>query len=231
MMDCDVETLDTCGTNLALSPVCEPARAVSGLPPAHHNRISAEATRILDDIRQAVLRNPEEARPAALRLVTLLGSPENGEKPNARGGLAPWQQRKIDRHVRGNLNRSLKGGDLAEQLSLSAGHFNRAFKETFGESPHAYIVGLRLEMAQELMLSTADPLSQIAYACGFADQSHFTKVFRRGVGQTPSAWRRHNLTEAQAQAIGQIATGPINASSQAQGSGREPQPALRHRAA
>jgi AraC-like DNA-binding protein len=176
-------------------------------PPEHHNRIAAEVARILDDIRRAVLRNPEEARPAALRLVTLLGSPENGERPTARGGLAPWQKRKIDRYLRGNLNRPLQAGDLAEQLSLSAGHFNRAFKETFGESPHAYIIGLRLEMAQELMLSTAEPLSQIAYTCGFADQSHFTKVFRRGVGQTPNAWRRDNLTEAQALAMGQIAIG------------------------
>ena len=174
-----------------------------GLP----DHISSEVARILDNIRRAVLRDPEEARPAALRLVTLLGSPENGERPNARGGLAPWQKRKIDRYVRGNLNRPLTGGDLADQLSLSAGHFNRAFKETFGESPHVYIVGLRLEMAQELMLSTAEPLSQIAYACGFADQSHFTKVFRRGVGQTPNGWRRHNLTEAQALATVRIAVG------------------------
>jgi len=207
MMDYDVETLDSCGTNVALSPVCTPAHAVSGQPPEYPNRISSEVTRILDDIRRAVLRSPQEARPAALRLVTLLGSPENGERPNARGGLAPWQKRKIDRYVRGNLTRPLKAADLAEQLSLSAGHFNHAFKETFGEAPHAYIVGLRLEMAQELMLSTADPLSQIAYACGFADQSHFTKVFRRGMGQTPNAWRRHNLTEAQALATRRIAIG------------------------
>jgi len=207
MMEYDVETLDSCGTNVALSPVCAPGHAVSGRHPEHPNRISSEVTRILDDIRRAVQRSPQEARPAALRLVTLLGSPESGERPSARGGLAPWQKRKIDRYVRGNLNRPLKAGDLAEQLSLSAGHFNHAFKETFGESPHAYIVGLRLEMAQELMLSTADPLCQIAYACGFADQSHFTKAFRRGVGQTPNAWRRHNLTEAQALAIGRIAIG------------------------
>jgi len=196
MMDYDVETLDSCGTNVALSPVCTPAHAGSGQPSEHPNRISSEVTRILDDIRRAVQRSPQEARPAALRLVTLLGSPENGEKTHARGGLAPWQKRKIDRYVRGNLNCPLKAEDLAEQLSLSAGHFNHAFKETFGESPHAYIVGLRLEMAQELMLSTADPLSQIAYACGFADQSHFSKAFRRRVGESPNAWRRRNLTEA-----------------------------------
>src|SRR5712691_4134631 len=68
MMDYDGETLDSCGTNVALSPVCTPAHAGSGQPPEHPNRISSEVTRILDDIRRAVLRSPEEARPAALRL-------------------------------------------------------------------------------------------------------------------------------------------------------------------
>ena len=203
-MDYDVETLVSCGTNLALQPVGEAAHGLSCLSPGRPNRISSEVTRILDDIRRAVLRNPEEARPAALRLVTLLTSPENAESPNVRGGLAAWQKRKIDRYVRENLDRPLQAGELAGQLSLSAGHFNRAFKETFGETPHSYIVGLRLETAQELMLSTADPLSQIAYACGFADQSHFSKAFRRRVGESPNAWRRRNLTEAQAQATGRI---------------------------
>ena len=207
MMESDVEAVDLCGTNVALSIEWEPAHAVSGQPPSHPNGKLIEVTRILDDIRRAVQRSPDEARPAALRLVTLLGSPGNGERPAARGGLAPWQKRKIDRYLKGNLNRPLKRGELAAQLSLSEGHFHRAFKETFGESPHAYIVGLRLEMAQELMLSTGDPLSQIADACGFADQSHFTKVFRRGLGQSPNAWRRQNLTEAQGMAFGRHAIG------------------------
>jgi len=49
-------------------------------------------------------------------------------------------------------------------------------------------------MAQELMLSTNDPLSQIALACGFADQSHLSKQFRRRLGQTPSVWRRQHAS-------------------------------------
>src|SRR4051812_19031022 len=79
MMDYDAETLEPRGTNVALSQTCEPADAISCLD--HPKRISSEVTRILDDIRRAVQRNPEEARPAALRLATLLGSPETGETP------------------------------------------------------------------------------------------------------------------------------------------------------
>jgi AraC family transcriptional regulator len=189
-MDYDVEHHSHSGQN-------------DGLP----DHISSEVTRILDAIRRTVRSNPEEARPAALRLVTLLAQPVNGETPSARGGLAPWQKRKIERHVRENIDGPLPVDKLARQLSLSASHFTRAFRETFAVPPHTYIVRSRLEMAQQLMLSTGDALSQIALACGFADQSHFSKAFRRGVGESPNAWRRRNLTEAQAQVIGRIAIG------------------------
>jgi AraC-like DNA-binding protein len=163
-------------------------------------RIVAEASRILDDVRLAVERNPHGAHAAALRLVTLLAPPPEAEPPPARGGLAPWQKRKVDRYLRENLERSVRVSELADQVSLSVSHFCRAFKEAFGESPHAYLVRLRLQLAQELMLATQDPLSQIAVASGLADQAHLCKLFRRGVGESPGAWRRRNVTDAQAEA-------------------------------
>lgn len=169
------------------------------------DQISSEVTRILDSIRSTLFSNPEEARPAALRLVTLLAPAVNEKVPAARGGLAPWQKQKIERYVKENLERPLRVEELARQLSLSPSHFTRAFKETFGESPHTHIVRSRLKLAQKMMLSSGEALSQIAYACGFADQSHFSKAFRRGIAESPNAWRRRNLTEAQAQLPGHIA--------------------------
>lgn len=171
-----------------------------GLP----DHVSSEVTRILDSIRRTAASNPEAARPAALRLVTLL-APREKDETGARGGLAPWQKQKIERYVRENLDRQLHVNELAGQLSLSVSHFTRAFKETFGESPHMFIVRSRLKLAQQMMLSTREALSQIAFACGFADQSHFSKAFRRGVAESPNAWRRRNLTEAQALAMGGVA--------------------------
>jgi AraC-like DNA-binding protein len=160
-----------------------------------------EAVIVLEDVRRAMERNrPEGARIAALRLVSLLTPPVKVESVCARGGLAPWQQRKIDRYLREHLERSIQIEELAKQLPLSVSHFCRAFKETFGTTPHAYLIRLRLEAAQEMMLTTAEPLSQIALASGFGDQAHLSKQFRRTVGETPSAWRRRNLTEAQAEA-------------------------------
>jgi AraC family transcriptional regulator len=87
-------------------------------------------------------------------------------------------------------------------------HFCRAFKESFGTTPHMQIIRLRLELAQRLMLTTAEPLSQIALACGLADQAHLSKLFRREVGETPRSWCRRNLTDAQAETRSRAQNGP-----------------------
>ena len=133
------------------------------------------------------------AHTPALRLVSLLRQPENSGSTAPRGGLAPWQMRKVDCYVRATLDRSVRVKDLARQVSLSASYLSRAFKTSFGTTPHMYIIRLRLELAQRLMLTTQDPLSQIALLCGLADQAHLSRLFRREVGDTPGAWRRRNL--------------------------------------
>jgi len=158
--------------------------------------LPAEASGLLEEVRLAMEANqPAGARTAAARLVALLNRQAEVGATMARGGLAAWQQRKIDRYVRAHLERPVQIEELAQLIPLSVSHFCRAFKETFGDPPHAYLIRLRLETAQQLMLATDDPISQIALASGFADQAHLSKQFRRVVGETPSAWRRRNLTE------------------------------------
>jgi AraC family transcriptional regulator len=73
---------------------------------------------------------------------------------------------------------------------LSYSHFNRAFKVSFNETPTAYIMRQRVRLAQEKMLSTGHPLSRVALECGLCDQAHFSRMFRRVVGQSPRLWRR-----------------------------------------
>jgi AraC-like DNA-binding protein len=105
-------------------------------------------------------------------------------------GLAAWQARRVVEHVLSNLETPLKVQDLATVVRLSTSHFSRAFRLSFHVSPHAYIVAVRLAHARALMLDSDEPMSQIAVACGFADQAHFTRVFRRRVGCAPGLWRR-----------------------------------------
>jgi len=160
-----------------------------GVPAA----ISLEAAGLLKDVQQMMQQDPQGAHNAALRLVSLLTPPESSGSTAPQGGLAPWQMRKVNRYLRATMDHSMQVKDLANQVSLSASHFSRAFKISFGTTPHVYIIRLMLELAQTLMLTRRDSLSQIALLCGLQDQAHLSKLFRREVGETPGAWRRRNL--------------------------------------
>jgi AraC family transcriptional regulator len=154
--------------------------------------IAVEVDRLLDDVRMAFERDLSTATRAAGRLAALLASklPQQIAAEPARGGLAPWQKCKVQNYIEDQLEGSILIKDLAKLVSLSSSHFGRAFKESFGETPHAYIVRARIERARILMLTTSDSLSQIADSCGLADQAHFCRWFRQTIGMTPAAWRR-----------------------------------------
>jgi AraC family transcriptional regulator len=88
------------------------------------------------------------------------------------------------------LDTPLRTRDLSILVRLSPSHFARAFKGSLGYPPHGYVMRQRMVRAQRLMLSTDAPLVQIAADCGLADQSHFSRLFRRFAGESPGAWRR-----------------------------------------
>jgi transcriptional regulator GlxA family with amidase domain len=161
--------------------------------------LPAVASRILDEVRGALPHDLAAASISATRLAALLR--ESVAAPDARpaiskGGLASWQERKVREYIEANLDSPILVDDLADIVSLSAAHFCRAFKKSFCATPHAYIVQRRVMRAQELMRGTRGPLSQIALDCGFADQTHLSKLFRRLTGQTPNAWRRASALAA-----------------------------------
>jgi AraC family transcriptional regulator len=124
-------------------------------------------------------------------------SSDRGPRQIARGGFAAWQSRRLAAHVDANLAGKIVVKDLAASLHVSIGHFCRAFKHTFGMPARIWIRQRRIEFAQGLMLTTGASLSEIALSCGMSDQSHFTRSFRRIVGETPSSWRltRHGALE------------------------------------
>jgi AraC family transcriptional regulator len=107
-----------------------------------------------------------------------------------RGGLPAWQARKVSAHVEENISARIRIKQLARLVGLSASHFCRAFKCSFGTTPRDYVLRRRIEVAQALMLTTPAPLSAIAVSCGMCDQQHFTRSFGRIVGESPSTWRR-----------------------------------------
>lgn len=109
-----------------------------------------------------------------------------------RGGLAPWQQTRVRGYIDANLAAQLRIGAVAACVRLSASYFSRAFKASFGSPFSHYVMERRIDCARRMMCDSDEPLSQIALACGLADQAHFTRLFRKFVGMTPSQWRRMN---------------------------------------
>ena len=107
-----------------------------------------------------------------------------------RNGLAAWQAKRALQYVEGNLGSKMAVRDMANLLALSTSHFSRAFKQSVGCAPMCYVAARRVERAKLMMTSTPQRLAVIALACGFADQSHLNKHFRRAVGMSPGLWRR-----------------------------------------
>jgi transcriptional regulator GlxA family with amidase domain len=132
----------------------------------------------------------EDSLSRVAAMLETVQAPRTPEAHELKGGLAPWQVRKVTAHIEANLDRSLRSCDLARIVRLSPAHFSRTFRNSFGCSPLEYVTRRRMERAQGLMLSTDIPLSQIALDCGLADQAHFSRLFRRVVGESPRVWRR-----------------------------------------
>ena len=120
-------------------------------------------------------------------------SPVSLEVPRriaVRGGLAPWQIIRVKKFIAERLASSLRCADMAQIACLSPHHFCRAFRVSLKVTPHAYVIRKRLQKARVLIATTRVPLGDIAIECGFADQAHFNRIFRKHVGATPGAWRR-----------------------------------------
>jgi AraC family transcriptional regulator len=114
--------------------------------------------------------------------------------PPQRGGLAPWQEKRAKEIIAANLGKEVSLLEIARECGLSAAYFSRAFKVSTGTTPHAWLQACRIEQAKDLLLKREPSLADIATTCGFADQSHFTKIFRRLAHATPGAWRRLRRT-------------------------------------
>lgn len=165
------------------------------------NDLSGVAAQLVEAARKARDGDREAARAHIAHAVAILhGKPSFGpniareppaaESQVARGGLAVWQARRVIAHIEANVDRRIQVQELAKLLGLSASHFCRVFKCTFGASPRSYVLRRRIEVAQGLMLATCEPLSSIALSCGMCDHPHFSRTFHRIVGETPHSWRR-----------------------------------------
>jgi AraC family transcriptional regulator len=97
--------------------------------------------------------------------------------------------RRVSTHIEEHLAEDLSLSAIAEVAHLSPYHFARLFKASTGFSPHQYVIGRRIERTKLLLSTTNWPLTAIALAVGFANESHLALHFKRLTGLLPSAYR------------------------------------------
>lgn len=105
------------------------------------------------------------------------------------GHLSGRRMQRAAEYIRLHLSENIRLDDMAAAAGLSAFHFARMFKKTTGITPHRYLMKMRLEKAKVLLRQCERSLTEIAAECGFWDQSHMSRVFRRFTGVSPVAYR------------------------------------------
>jgi transcriptional regulator GlxA family with amidase domain len=107
----------------------------------------------------------------------------------SRGGLSPRTLQRVRDYIEAHIEDNIELDALAAAAGLSVFHFARAFKQSTGVTPHSYLLQRRIKRAQDLLTGTDLPVARIAFATGFADQSHLARHFRAQLGVSPSAFR------------------------------------------
>jgi AraC family transcriptional regulator len=130
---------------------------------------------------------------AAVTIAALLQA-QTGKNllPKSKALISDATLSRVNAYVDEYFSKDINLGELAKVAGMSSHHFSRCFKATTGKTPFAFVMAKRVERATGLLISTDLPLSHVAYVCGFANQAHFTTVYRKHTGLTPGTVRRQS---------------------------------------
>jgi AraC family transcriptional regulator len=111
-------------------------------------------------------------------------------EPKTRPGLSRHQLATVQEMMQARLSEPIPLADLAATAALSVSQFSRQFKASTGETPHRFLMRLRLDQACRLLRGSTVPIAEVAARCGFSHQEHLTRVLRAQLATTPAAVRR-----------------------------------------
>jgi AraC family transcriptional regulator len=158
--------------------LCRTAHAVSG------SLVSLEPTNLILDSWALILADI---------MVRSLSRHAGRQERKAFGKIPVRAVAGVIDYIEAHIDRDLDLSSLAGVAGMSTYHFAHRFKETLGVSPHAYVLARRVGRARGMLRQNEVALSQVALACGFSSQAHFTTAFLRHVGMTPGQYRRGAL--------------------------------------
>jgi AraC family transcriptional regulator len=168
-------------------------RQLQDVPQAEDADLCQSGQMLLDALRQrssgmAVIYE-SLARIFLVKLLQRYGEQRAADLDLAQGFTAARYKRVLD-FIDGHYSAPITIEDMAREAALSPAHFARLFKSAIGDTPYQFLMDYRVEQAKRMLADPARPLFDIALACGFADQPHFTRIFKRLTGRSPREWRR-----------------------------------------
>lgn len=133
-----------------------------------------------------------EALEQSLHVALIHSIAEAGGTPIKPPGveLSPERRKKVLEFIEASLSKHITLADIASAAAMSPYHFTRAFRATMGITPVRFVWARRVVMAKTMLRDKRMPIAEVAFACGFGDQSHFTTAFRMGTGATPAQYRK-----------------------------------------
>ncbi|HWA90511.1 MAG TPA: AraC family transcriptional regulator [Rhizomicrobium sp.] len=146
-------------------------------------RLARAVAALLDDFARAPteLEEHDALGDLAHALEAVAGSAQPARRTDRRAAIAARD------HIEAHIGRNISLGELEREAGRDRWQLSRDFRAAFGTSPHRYLTARRLDRARSMMLGGCGT-ARAAAACGFADQSHFGRLFKKAYGLTPNAW-------------------------------------------
>ncbi len=167
-------------------------RQLRDVPQAHDTELCHAGEVLLDALRQRGIGSEvmyeSLARVFLVQVIQRYGE-ERTAALNFGAGFTAAQYKRVLDYVAEHYGQPLTIEDLARVAGMSTAQFSRLFKATVGDTPYQFLMDYRVEQARKLLGERERALIDIALSCGFADQPHFTRIFKRLTGQTPREFR------------------------------------------
>lgn len=96
---------------------------------------------------------------------------------------------KAKKYIEENFDKKILSSDVADYVSLSESHFRLLFRDTYGISPHQYLLNVRVAHAKQMLWENAFSMSEIAEKCGFGCQQYFNEIFKKQTGFSPKKYK------------------------------------------